>query len=88
MAMNTIKFIRNRLGVTQSVLAIGIGCTQGNVGHYERGQTMPPDAAKRLIDYAAGLGHAITFNDIYAPELAPALANTAQAATQTIAQEA
>lgn len=83
--MNTIKSIRERLGVTQTQLAGGMGCTQGNVGHYERGQTVPPDAAKRLIDYAATLGHLITFNDIYMPKPAPALANTAQAATETVA---
>ena len=63
--MNTIKAIRNRLGVTQAAMAGGIGCTQANVGHYERGQTVPPVAAKRLISYAASLGHTITFNDIY-----------------------
>jgi putative transcriptional regulator len=83
--MNTIKAIRERLGVTQAELAKKMGCTQGNVGHYERGQTVPPDAAKRLIDYAGSLGHTITFNDIYMPELAQAPASPAQAATETIA---
>lgn len=63
--MNNVKAIRDRLGLTQDALGEGMGCTQGNVGHYERGQTVPPDAAKRLINYAATLGHAITFDDIY-----------------------
>lgn len=63
--MSAIKTIRERLGVTQAVLADGMGCTQGNVGHYERGQTVPPDAAKRLIAYAATLGHIVTYDDIY-----------------------
>lgn len=84
--MNTIKSIRKRLGITQEMLSVGIGCTQGNVGHYERGQTVPPDAAKRLIAYAKTLGHEVTFNDIYAPELAQAPATIAQAATETVAQ--
>lgn len=53
------------MGVTQAALAVGMGCTQGNVGHYEKGQTVPPSAAKRLIAYAATLGHAITFDHIY-----------------------
>jgi putative transcriptional regulator len=83
--MNTIKCIRERLGVTQTTLAVGMGCTQGNVGHYERGQTVPPDAARRLIDYAGSLGHVITFNDIYMPELAQAPANSAQGAIETVA---
>lgn len=75
--MNNIKTIRTRLGLTQAELAQGMGCTQGNVGHYERGQTVPPDAAKRLIEYAGSLGHPITFNDIYMPELAQAPASPA-----------
>lgn len=83
--MNTIKSIRERLGITQSTLAEGMGCTQGNVGHYEHGQTVPPDAAKRLITYAKTLGHDITYDDIYG---APAPASTAQEAIKTVAQEA
>lgn len=63
--MSTIKLIRERLGVTQETLAVGLGCTQGNVGHYERGQTVPPDAAKRLIAYAKTLGHEVSYEDIY-----------------------
>lgn len=30
---------------------------------------MPPDVAKRFIVYAASLGHAITYEDIYGPPL-------------------
>lgn len=65
--MSNIKAIRSRLGLTQVALAKGIGCTQGNIGHYEhRGQMMPPDVARRLIGYAKSLGQAISFDDIYA----------------------
>lgn len=71
MRMNTIKTIREHLGVTQEALAEGMGCTQGNVGHYERGQTVPPNAAKKLICFAKSLGQDVTFDDIYgAPDLA------------------
>lgn len=65
--MNPIYDIRARLGVTQAAMAQGIGVTQGNVSNYERGQTMPPDVAGKLITYAKTLGHTITHNDIYAP---------------------
>lgn len=65
--MNSIKNIRARLGVTQEAMAAGIGVTQGNVSNYERGQQVPPDVARRLIAYAHGLGHAITFDDVYGP---------------------
>lgn len=64
--MNNLRTIRERLEVTQQVLADGIGCTQGNIGHYERGQTIPPDAARRLIDFARKRGIELTFDDIYA----------------------
>jgi putative transcriptional regulator len=69
--MSNIKTIRKRLGLTQAALAVAIGCSQGNIGHYEiKGQTMPPNVAKRLISYAFSLGCAITYEDIYgAPEV-------------------
>lgn len=64
-SVNTFRQIRERLGVTQAVLAAGIGVTQGNVSFYEKGQTVPPAVAQRLIKYAARLGHELTFNDVY-----------------------
>lgn len=66
--MHNLKSIRERLGVTQQVLAEGLGCTQGNVGHYERGQTLPPDMAAKLIGFAKERGVDITFDDIYSLE--------------------
>jgi putative transcriptional regulator len=63
--MNNIKTIRERLGVTQAGLAEGMGCSQGNVSNYEQGQTIPPDAAKRLIAFAQEKGVALSFNDVY-----------------------
>ena len=68
--MNNVKAIRQRLELTQEALAKGIGCTQGNVGHYERGQSLPPEMARRLIAFAASLGQCVSFDDIYClPEL-------------------
>lgn len=66
--MSHIHFIRKRLGITQSALAAGIGVTQGNVSHYERGQTVPPDVAARLIEFASSAGLRLTFDDVYKPE--------------------
>lgn len=70
--MSTFKMIRDRLGLTQSALAEGIGCTQGNVGHYEKGQTVPPEAAKKLIAFAASKGVTVTYEEIYGPADLPA----------------
>ena len=64
-AMSTIKTIRERLSLTQSALAEGVGCTQGNVGHYERGQTVPPEMAKRLIALAKKHGLDLTMDQVY-----------------------
>lgn len=66
--MHNLKSIRKRLGVTQQVLAAGIGCSQGNVANYERGQTLLPGMAKRVIDFAAGKGLALTMGQLYGTE--------------------
>lgn len=68
--MNAVYSIRKKLGVTQATLASGIGVTQGNVSFYEKGQTVPPHVAERLIEYAATQGVVLTFDQIYRPELA------------------
>lgn len=81
--MQNLKPIRERLGVTQQAMADGLGCTQGNIGHYEKGQTIPPPVARRLIDYAAGFGLGITFDHIYGAQALPEVA--AQPVTQEVA---
>lgn len=63
--MHKLKSIRERLGVTQQVLADGIGCTQGNIGHYEKGQTLLPDVAARVIVFSASRGLRIGYDHIY-----------------------
>lgn len=72
--MSNILSIRKRLGLSQAALGEAIGCTQGNVGHYERGQTVPPEMARRLIRFAATRGVVLSFDDVYgdAPQVAPA----------------
>jgi len=70
--MNHLKSIRERLGITQQVMADGLGCTQGNVGHYERGQTLPPAMARRLIDFCSSRGMSISFDHVYGNAPLPA----------------
>lgn len=65
--MNICKQIRERLGLTQRDLAAVLGCTQGNVSHYENdAHGMPVETAKRLIDYAKKRDVNISFEEIYA----------------------
>ncbi|QHJ00088.1 helix-turn-helix domain-containing protein [Xylophilus rhododendri] len=78
--MSTIKAIRKRLGVTQQALADGIGCTQGNVGNYETGQTVPPDAAKRLLEFSKARGLEITLDQVYGLAPLPAAEPAGQGA--------
>lgn len=86
--MHNLKSIRELLGVTQQAMAEGIGCTQGNVGHYERGQTLPPDMARKLIDFASTFGVSLSFDHIYGvlplpvpkPATAPARGEAQEAA--------
>lgn len=85
--MNRIKRIREQLGVTQAAIAKGMGCTQGNVAHYEnRDQTVPPAAASRLIAYARSLGHVVTYDDIYGP-VAPVIKRARRVAPRKPTQE-
>lgn len=49
-----MKIIRKRLGFSQADIGAAIGCTQGNVSFYERGQTIPPEVARKLIAVAQG----------------------------------
>ena len=63
---NGIKRIRLCMGLTQQQFADMLGCSQGNIGHYEtRDQMVPPDVAKKLITEAAKRGSAVTYEDIY-----------------------
>ena len=70
--MHNLKPIRERLGITQQVMADGIGCTQGNIGHYERGQTLPPEMARKVIEFCASKGLCITFDHVYGDAELPA----------------
>jgi putative transcriptional regulator len=52
--------------MTQQAFADMLGCSQGNVGHYElRDQMVPPETARKLIAEAAKRGSRVTYEDIY-----------------------
>lgn len=64
--MNNFRTIRARLGLTQAELGAALGMTQGNVHLIEKGQTLLPDVARRLIAFAATKDVRLTFDDVYA----------------------
>lgn len=63
-----MKIIRKQLGFSQADIAAAIGCTQGNVSFYERGQTIPPEVARKLIAVARRNGLMLTFDMVYGAE--------------------
>lgn len=63
--MNRVKAIRECLGVTQKQLGKALGMSQGNVGYLERGQTLMPEAAAKLIAFAGRLGVTLTYDHVY-----------------------
>lgn len=70
--MSTFKTIRTRLGLTQAAIADELGVSQGNVSFYERGQTIPPTVAERLIAVSSARGLAISFDHVYGAADLPA----------------
>lgn len=82
MNTNPVKAIRERLGATQAELANGMGCSQSNVSFYEKGQTVPPPAAKALIAFAASRGLLISFGHIYGGEVLPEIAGAPSAESE------
>jgi putative transcriptional regulator len=64
--MSTIKAIRELLKpCTQTQLADGLNCSQGRVWQMEQGDTIQPEMAERLIEFAAGRGLVLTMDQIY-----------------------
>lgn len=77
--MHTLKSIRALLGVTQRELGAGVGCSQGNIGNYETGQSLPVPVALRLIDFAANRGMSLCLDQIYGRLPLPPAAQIAEA---------
>lgn len=72
--MSTFKAIRQCLGVTQAEMSRALEMSQGNISFLERGQTVTPEVAKKLIAYAATLGVTLSYDHVYGDaELPPPL---------------
>lgn len=63
--MSTFKAIRQCLGVTQAEIARALDTSQSNISFLERGQTVMPDMAAKLIAYAATLGLQLSYDQVY-----------------------
>lgn len=63
--MSTFKAIRQCLGVTQAEMSRALDMSQGNISFLERGQTVTPDTAAKLIAFAATLGFKLSYDQVY-----------------------
>lgn len=70
--MNAIKAIRKRLRFSQAEIGKALGMSQANVMYLERGQTVMPETAKKLIAFAKVHGLEIGLDHIYAGAELPA----------------
>lgn len=77
--MSRLKLIRQRLGVTQHVLAECMETVQGNITTYEAGRSIPAKRARLLIAFAATRGLTLTFDHIYGDLPLPETAETTHA---------
>jgi putative transcriptional regulator len=69
--MSRFADIRRVLALTQVEMAEILGCTQSNVSFLDRGQTITPDVAKKLVDAAALLGVKLTLDHVYGDGVLP-----------------
>lgn len=64
--MNNVKTIREFFGLSQKSLGVAIGCTQGNIGHYETGESnLPTGRAIKIKTYAAKRGLNLSLDQIH-----------------------
>ncbi len=70
--MSRFLEIRTLLGMTQQEMAEVLGCVQSNVSFLDRGQTITPEVAGKLVEAGRALGVALTFDHIYGHGQLPA----------------
>lgn len=79
--MNAFRLIRERLGVSQAVIAGALDVSQSNISFYEKGQTVPPPVAAKLIEFAKAGGLGLTYDMVYGAAPLPAEASPPAAPT-------
>lgn len=74
MQMNNLSQYRKKLGLTQEELAKAIGCTKGNISHYENGRRKADlDMCRGLVAFFNRNGVFVTVDDLFPPKAAQAL---------------
>lgn len=69
--MNYISRYRKKLGLTQTDLAKELGCTKGNISHYENGRRKADlEVCGQLVSFFNNNGINVTIDDIFPPKAA------------------
>lgn len=64
--MSNLKKIRKRLGISQSVVAVSVGVSQGAIGHYENGRRTPDiEMCWKIVSTLNSLGAKCTVDDVF-----------------------
>lgn len=66
--MNNLKNFRERLGLTQTELALLAGCTPGAICHWENGRRgMDIQQCHKLVNIFKDLGHEVSVDELFPP---------------------
>ena len=76
--MSRFLEIRSLLGMTQLEMAEVLGCVQSNVSFLDRGQTITPEIAAKLIAASRAMGVQLTFDHIYGGDALPTALHRAE----------
>lgn len=69
--MNNLSHYRKKLGITQNDLAKELGCTKGNVSHYENDRRKADlDVCRKLVVFFNQKGVMVTIDDLFPPKIA------------------
>jgi len=67
--MSNIKSIRERMSITQSVLAATVGVTQGAIAHYENDRRKPGlEESRRIVLALNEFGANTTLDEVFPPD--------------------
>ncbi|MDR5618316.1 helix-turn-helix transcriptional regulator [Arsenophonus sp.] len=68
--MNNLSKYRKELGLTQTNLANVLGCTKGNISHYEHGRRKADlESCRKLVYFFNKNGLKVTIDDLFPPKV-------------------
>ncbi|MGJ0580828.1 helix-turn-helix transcriptional regulator [Xenorhabdus bovienii] len=69
--MNKLRLYREQFGLTQSELAVHVGCTRGAICHYETGRRkIDLTLCRKFVEIFNSNGANVSLDDIFPPKAA------------------